>query len=266
MLKEIFSGISPLAGFCPFSAVSGKLIDCRALSRLPQNPETVIVFCFPYLLESEKYSGLNVSRYAAVPDYHLILKKRLDEAAKRLKEAFPANEFSVFADNSPIPEVFAACAAGLGVKGENSLLITEEFGSYVFIGEIVTDLAVPCEAAEQKSCLRCGKCISACPGKAIEGGRINRALCLSDITQKKSELTESEKAMIAESGCAWGCDICQTVCPMNKNALVTDITEFSGGAMPVIDRNTDISGRAFEWRGKKVIERNIDILAKGEQK
>jgi epoxyqueuosine reductase QueG len=136
------NGISPLFGICPFEKVKDNLIECRAKSRLPENPETVIVACFPYLLNDSAYKNRNISKYAVVTDYHEVAVARLRKAAEKLKSIYPDNSFAVFADNSPIPEVRAACAAGLGVRGLNSLLITEKYGSYVFIGEIVTDLKI----------------------------------------------------------------------------------------------------------------------------
>lgn len=266
MFRSILNGLFSLWGICPFDSVSQHIIRCRAESRLPSSPRSVIVVCFPYLLSDESYKGLNVSRYAAVPDYHDVAAKLLDEAVEKLKKAYPENEFSAFADNSPIPEVEAACRAGIGVRGMNSLFISQKYGSFVFLGEIVSDLDIPCDDSGIKSCLKCGKCVSACPNKAIGESGVDRSLCLSDITQKKGELSEKEIKLIADSGCLWGCDICQTVCPMNRNASTTDIYEFISGAIAHIDESTDIEGRAFAWRGRKTIERNINIFSssKGE--
>lgn len=266
MYKSILDGLFSLWGACPFEAVSAHLIKCRAEARLPSSPRSIISVCFPYLLNEEKYEGLNVSRYAAVPDYHGVAAELLDEAVDRLKKEYPENEFSAFIDNSPIPEVDAACRAGIGVRGLNSLFISKKFGSYVFLGEIVTDLEIPCKDNGINSCIKCKKCISACPNNAISESGVERSLCLSDITQKKGELSEKESKLIADSGCLWGCDICQTACPMNSNASETDIEEFIKGAIAHIDKSTAIEGRAFAWRGKKTIDRNINIFSsqKGE--
>ena len=112
---------------------------------------------------------------------------------------------------------------------------------------------------ELTGCIHCGECTRACPGNAIRDGRIDKEKCLSYITQKKGELTEEEKRMIKESGCIWGCDICQNVCPLNKGAGKTDINEFRETAVPRAESDTRIEGRAFAWRGEKVIKRNIDL-------
>lgn len=259
-MYNILNEISDLWGFCPFDKVKDTLIECRAKSRLPQNAQTVIVFAFPYLLPEEKYEGLNVSKYAAVEDYHGIVPVKLQQGCNKLKELYPGEEFVCFSDNSPIPEVYACCEAGIGVKGANSLLITEKYGSFVFLGEIVTTLALESERPAAGMCTNCGRCSKACPTGAIENGIINREKCLSHITQKKGELTPEEKELIKKSGCAWGCDICQNVCPLNKNAGTTGIEEFIVSSQPEVTLDTEIEGRAFAWRGEKVIKRNLELL------
>lgn len=260
------NGISPLWGICPFEKIKDSLIECRAKSRLPENAKSVIAACFPYLLPDSEYTELNVSKYAAVTDYHKVALSRLEKAVQLLKEQFPEHEFCAFADNSPIPEVRAACFAGLGVRGANSLLITEKYGSYVFIGEIVTTLELDSEEHEEKLCIKCGRCIKACPSGAIKENGFDRSICLSEITQKKGELSEEEIRLMKECGCVWGCDICQDICPMNKNAAVTEIEEFLSSSVPHVSEGCSLEERAYEWRGRKVIERNLIIqsISKGE--
>lgn len=257
---DILNSVSDVWGICPFDEVSGHLIDCRAKSRLPQNSRTIIIFAFPYLLPEDKYEGLNVSKYAAVQDYHNVVPLMLRQAADKLKALYPGEEFECFSDNSPIPEVRAAVTAGIGVKGVNSLLITEKYGSYIFLGEIVTTLPLEAKNKNFRRCIECGKCTKACPAGAIQNGIIDKSRCLSDITQRKGELTKAEAEMIKNSGCAWGCDICQNICPLNKNAATTDIKEFTETADSRVTTSTPIEGRAFGWRGEKVIKRNLEIL------
>ncbi|MBQ3007262.1 MAG: epoxyqueuosine reductase [Clostridia bacterium] len=261
-LNEIMNGISPLWGICPFDEIKNNLIPCRAKSRLPENSKTVIVACFPYLLDEAAYKNRNISKYAVVTDYHEVALARLGKAADSLRTLYPKNKFEVFADNSPIPEVRAACAAGLGIRGINSLLITEKYGSYVFIGEIVTDLEADFDSVEYKACIGCGKCIDACPAKAVGKSDFSVEKCLSAVTQRKGELSVEEERLMKECGCVWGCDICQDVCPMNKNAAVTEIEEFLSSPVAHVSSGCELEGRAYEWRGRKVIERNIAIQTK----
>lgn len=263
-IKTIMDSVSPLWGVCSYSDVADKLIDCRARNRLPVNPKTVIVACFPYLLPEENYRNSNISKYAVVTDYHDVAMNRLKNACEELEKLYPLNGFVPFADNSPIPEVRAAALAGLGVRGENSLLITKEFGSYVFLGEVVTDLPLETVKSEIISCINCGRCTAACPAQAISKSGVDGKKCLSAITQKKGELSESEQELMKKCGCVWGCDICQDICPMNKNAATTQIKEFLSDPEPVLTGKTELEGRAYAWRGKKVIERNISTVNQGE--
>lgn len=258
---QVVNGFLPRYGICAYGDVIKLLLPCRAKGRLPLNAKSVIVGVFPYYLGEEAYRGLNVSKYAAVPDYHTVVLERLQKACDALKEKYPQEEFVPFCDNSPVPEVYAAYLAGLGVRGKNGLLITEEYGSYVFIGEIVTTLDIKADNPLGTSCEGCGKCVAKCPGNALKCG-FERQSCLSEITQKKSELTKSEKETIELSGCAWGCDVCQDVCPMNVHAGVTSIKEFISGAVPCVSASDSVEGRAYSWRGSEIIKRNLDLLRK----
>ena len=136
------------------------------------------------------------------------------------------------------------------------------YGSWVFIGEIVTTKKYKYSETDNDNliCCECGKCIAACPTKAIGTNGINPELCLSFITQKKGELTPDQEQFIKRSGCAWGCDVCQNVCPMNDKAVAEPIEIFKNGIQTKIRADGDISDRAYAWRGEKVIKRNIRIL------
>ncbi len=258
-IKIPFCDFVPV-GVCKFSDVSEKLLNCRAKKRIPIDAKSVIIYLFPYYLGEEKYKDLNISRYAVPLDYHTIVDEYLEKAVRDLKDCYPHYEFEKFCDNSPIPEVQAASLAGLGVVGENGLLINDKYGSFVFIGEIVTDMELP-ESGNGKisDCVGCGNCKRACPGGAL-GENFNKDNCLSHITQKKGNLSAEEEALIKKSGCIWGCDICQNTCPMNKNISVTPIKDFFENAKSTFKAGDTIDGRAFEWRSRAVIERNFKIM------
>lgn len=243
-------------GFCRYEDLSDRLLSCASRRRLPDGAETVLVFLFPYFLGEEVYRNSNISRYAVVPDYHEVVGTLLDQLSKDLKEAFPQNVFEPFVDNSPIPEVLAAAKAGLGVIGKNHLLLNPRYGSFVFIGEIVTTLPLSCDAHEISQCIGCEKCLHACPN-----GQCSVNQCLSAITQKKKELTEQEVKLIRENGSAWGCDICQLACPYNREIEPTNLEMFQQHSIPVLKFESPLEGRAYAWRGKKVVERNLRILS-----
>lgn len=247
-------------GVCSFESVL-PLIDCRAVKLLPETPKSVIVALFPYYVG--EFENKNLSQYAIIPDYHKIALDILTEIATALKTYFPQNTFVPFVDSSPIREVAAAYNAGLGIVGENSLLINQEYGSFVFITEIVTDLEIKPDTPKTENCLRCNKCVNACVGGAIKMGKIDLSKCVSFITQKKGDLSESERDLVKKGGLVWGCDVCQSVCPMNKNVPLTPIKAFYEKITPLY--NGEFSpDRAYAWRGEKTLARNFALLKENE--
>ncbi len=241
----------PYVSFCDFNFVKDRLISCYAAKRLPVGAKTIIMTVFPYKVREEKPQG--ISRYAAVPDYHIVCQKMLDAAARQMQELFPWNSFVTFLDNSPIPEVAAAVHSGLGMLGKNGLLIHEKYGSYVFLGEIVTDLELPFDFANKK-CLDCSLCEKVCPTKLCKDN------CLSAVNQQKKPLSESQKELIKQNGYIWGCDMCSEVCPLNKNVPTTYIKEFIDGYRNFYREDEDPTDRAYNWRGPEVIKRNARLI------
>ncbi|MBP9988343.1 MAG: epoxyqueuosine reductase [Ruminococcus sp.] len=266
MIEDIISEFSSEFGFCSFSQIENSLIDCRAKSRIPENAKSVIVMLFPYYFGKNAYTNSNISKYACVKDYHIVISDILSKIVINLKDKFPDNSFVGFCDNSPVPEVKAAVLAGLGARGKNGLLINKIFGSFVFIGEIITDLLIQSETINPVECLNCNLCVEACPSGAISDKGVEKPLCLSDITQRKGDLSEKEINLISDSTCIWGCDICQDVCPLNKNITISPVEQFKNGFEAFIRTDGDISDRAYAWRGKKILQRNISILERNDEK
>ncbi|MDR1628672.1 MAG: DUF1730 domain-containing protein [Oscillospiraceae bacterium] len=248
-------------GVIPFSIVENRLLNVKSRGRIPQNAKSVLLVLFPYYLGEEAYQNANMARYAVSCDYHGVVLAKLTNMIGRLREHFPDEAFVCFVDNSPIPEKYAAVFAGLGVLGKNTLLLNERYGSYFFIGEIVTTADLGGSVTEPNYCIGCLACVRACPSGALkEDGTITPSLCVSAITQKKGELSEEEQALIRKVGSVWGCDRCQTACPMNKNPETTHITEWIESARPVYTKESDLEDRAYLWRGKPVADRNWDII------
>ncbi|MBE6589156.1 MAG: epoxyqueuosine reductase [Ruminococcaceae bacterium] len=231
---------------------------------------TAVLFAVPYLAKEAADAQRNLSLYACACDYHLFFQSLFEGLLPRLREAFPENTFVGFADHSPIDEVHAAARAGLGVIGENRLLITPRHSSFVFLGEIITDIKLPATVYDIGTCQHCGACRKACP--AGEG-----LPCLSSLTQKKGKLTQKEADYIAAYQSVWGCDICQEVCPHTVQAkrngtLYTEIPYFCENTLPYLTGETldgmtedAFSKRAYAWRGREVVERNLRIVGKGEK-
>lgn len=246
-------------GVCAFDQIP-RLLPCRGISRIPNNAKSVIICAFDYYIADVEHR--NLSRYAIVPDYHIVVGELLKSACADLKAHF-SGSFEPFVDNSPIPEVFTAAKAGLGVIGDHGLLITPDAGSYVFLGEIVTDIELPETGGRIEYCMHCGACRLHCPNQAIVENHVEKSRCLSFITQKKGELTEEEKGFIRSNGSAWGCDRCQDCCPMNRRSFSTDLTQFSTFVVENLTSSTvdDLfEGRAFSYRKPQVIKRNLQIL------
>ena len=261
-LAEIFRAQGDLPwGICEFSKVEGHLLPCRGLARLPKEAKSVLCVGFPYLVPLEER---NISRYAAVRDYHVVAGEILKKICARLAENFPGYQIEPFTDNSPIPEVFAGVEAGLGVRGQNGLLLHKEYGSWVFLGEIVTDLPLSPTPGMENECVGCGKCRQACPTGALGAdGRIDPDKCLSALSQKKGDLTSEEEEWLRRSGSVWGCDRCQEVCPYNRGAKATDIEGFLREVNGQITEENfkAFPDRAYFWRGDKVILRNLRVIS-----
>lgn len=236
----------------------------RILMRCGFEPRSVIVFLLPY------YGGetVNLSRYAASVDYHIALREITASVIEGLKAILPSSNFYGYGDHSPIDERSAALSAGLGILGDNGLIINEKYGSYVFIGDIVSD--VPPELLSAKSpspivrCEGCGACKNNCPGGILADPS---GVCLSFVTQKKGELTDSETELIKRTGSVWGCDLCQSCCPHNRQPVLTPLSFFlenrvSRLTSEDLDEMSDeeFERRAFSWRGRKTVKRNLDIL------
>lgn len=258
--------------------------DVRSKQRIPQNAKTVAAIIFPYYNKSA-FCG-NISAYCSVADYHIVVMAQLKSIISALEKAYPDNIFVPFVDSSPIDEVDLAVKGGLGVKGQNSLLITEKWGSFVFIGEIVTDLECDTVLYDYKSCMGCGLCRKNCPGGAIEectaegetaaGAnsvkaesryRVETNRCASFISQKKQELTEQQLEILSKAKTVFGCDICQKVCPHNKAVFEKDMEQnlFSGDILSTVTKENVAQiyrERAFGFRGLKVLERNLEIYEK----
>lgn len=247
-------------GICSFSDIS-KLIECRAKLRIPQNPKSVITCIFPYY--NGEYENRNLSKYAIVPDYHIVIGDILNAVCIKLKKIYPNNEFVYFVDNSPIPEIEVAVKSGLGFKGKNNLLITKKYGSFVFIGEIVTDKHYEKSEPSYENCLNCGLCIKKCPDNCLSLNKNDFSKCLSHITQLKKTLDDNQIELMVKNNTAWGCDICQDVCPHNKNIQKTHIKQFQSGVYPTLTYdiiNEHMDSRAYGYKGAKTLKRNLDIL------
>lgn len=186
--------------------------------------QSVIVTVFNYYPKDKLAPDVpQFAYYAYGRDYHDVMKKRLMKLTEFMTQRWGGNQ-RICVDTAPIPEKYWGVKAGVGFKGKNSLLIVPGVGSFVFIGIILTSLRfdydTPCDA----HCMECGKCIKACPNHAIrENGTIDARKCLSYLTiEYRDEIPDG--TVMANN--VYGCDICQKVCPHNRNCRPTTIEEF----------------------------------------
>lgn len=250
-------------GLCPIDPLLPYFPNSAA-RRVPPTAKSAILCLFPYFTGEQPQR--NLSYYAVIPDYHQLAGEMLQETCTLLAAHYPQNSFVPFVDTSPIDEVKTAALCGLGNIGQNALLINKEYGPLCFIGSILTDLAAPAVIREDnEGCTHCGRCVKACPADAISPTGINPSLCLSALTQQKKDLSPDQIVLIRRNKLAWGCDHCSLACPIPKKP--TPIKEFYGQIVPTATpQNLDelMSNRAFSYRGKKVMLRNLEILGGGE--
>ena len=179
-----------------------------------------------------------VSRYAWGRDYHTVIEEKLSKLSAFIqKEGGPDVRCRSYVDHGPVLEKAYAREAGLGFIGKNTLLITEEFGSYVFLSVILTTLELSPGSSQTSQCGGCRLCLDACPTGALTAPFVLDARrCISYLTiENKGEIPEALRPQIGNW--VFGCDICQEVCPYNARPKTTHLKEFypDQGAGPVLD-------------------------------
>ena len=252
-------------GVCDYGSIR-EFLPCRNREWIPKEAKSVIVCAFPYYVG--EHPEANVCKYAMVPDYHYVVRQILNRAAEALQNVF-GGSFVGFTDVSALPERECALAAGLGFPGVNGLVIHPRYGTFFVIGELVTDVLFPFDSPMNAICMQCGACIRACPPGVISKEGIDYSRCLSEVTQRKGELTEKEQSEIRKNGLMWGCDCCQNCCPHNRNLPLTYLKEFSSDVQTVVtleNLNALCKTRAFGYKGKTLLKRNLSLLAESPQK
>lgn len=204
-------------------------------------------------------------------DYHIALRQRLALLKAWLEERVRNVRIESMVDTGALVDRAVAERAGIGWSGKNCSIITPEFGSYVYLGELVTNIPFAPDKPMEDECGECRLCLDVCPtGALIEGGQLNSQRCIAFLTQTKGYLPDEFRSHIGNR--LYGCDTCQTVCPKNKGKINWIHEEFKPDpelAKPLLTPLLTISNREFKakfghvsgsWRGKKPIQRNA-ILA-----
>ena len=204
-------------------------------------------------------------------DYHVVLREKLQLLEAFIKEKVPGALTKSMVDTGELSDRAVAERAGIGWSGKNTSIITPEFGSYVYLGDMITNLPFEPDQPMEDQCGTCNKCIEVCPtGALVQGGQLNAQRCIAYLTQTKGFLPDEFRREIGNR--IYGCDTCQTVCPKNKGIDFHFHEEMEPDpeiAKPLLKPLLTISNRDFKesfghvsgsWRGKKPIQRNA-ILA-----
>ena len=192
------------------------------------NPALLVEECRSIIVVAMNYTPRQqlhgISDYAQGCDYHHAVKKRLYTLLKRINEKVPAKG-RAFCDSAPVLERYWAVQAGLGWIGRNRQLIIPGKGTKFFIGELLVDIEPEYDTPfTTHHCGNCTRCIESCPSKALTLNGFDARRCLSYLTiEYRGELPENCGEMMQNH--FYGCDICQSACPHNRNAQPTEIEE-----------------------------------------
>ncbi len=249
-----------------------KRVDPR---KLVDGARTLIIVLQNYhtdAIQSDPQAPL-VSKYAYGKDYHKIVRKKLKTMLSWMQTEFGEVSGRVFVDSAPVMERAWGRLAGLGWIGKHSLLLNRKYGSFFFIGVIVSDLDLSPDKPMNEYCGDCTRCIDACPTNAILPGRsVDGSRCISYLTieLKKDSIPEEFRQQMENR--VFGCDICQDVCPWNKNSHTHSETglkprpgllEMTREDWINLDEqsfNRIFEGSAFKRTKYSGLRRNIDFL------
>lgn len=243
------------------------------------NCKTIIVLGMSYnsdfKIENHPLKG-SLSKSSWGEDYHNVLKRKMEKLIDSLKEKVDF-DYKAFVDTGPLVDRELAKKSGLGYYGKNCSIINKEYGSFIFISYILTDLELEIEEISiDDDCGDCDLCIRACPTGALESEyTLNPKKCISYLTQTKEIIPADLREKMGIK--IYGCDTCQMVCPKNKEIKIPNHKEFipikTGGSIDIKELFS-MSNREFKnkyrhmagsWRGKNTLKRNA-IIALGNIK
>ena len=184
---------------------------------LPEARSMIMVLMNYYPREWQPKESPQIATYAYSNDYHHIVKSKLTSLAEDINKVIP-HQYAVFCDSAPVMERAWAVRAGLGWIGRNGMLVNPEFGTFTFIGTLITTLKLEPSSPMENRCGTCMKCVEACPTKAIlKNKTIDARRCLSYQTiEKRGKIDEELRELAGNT--LYGCDRCQLACPWNRFA------------------------------------------------
>jgi len=248
-----------------------------------ENPQSIIAIAIAYPSKlkdppkSEPGARRGImSRSAWGEDYHKVLRDRLAKLEAWLRERYPELRVESMVDTGALSDRAVAERAGIGWSAKNCAIISPDLGSWIYLGEMITNIPFEPDEPITESCGSCTKCIDACPTDALVGpGQLNSSRCISFVTQTKGMLSDEFMRKIGNR--LYGCDTCQTVCPINRGKNWTHQAELQPDmelVKPLLVPLLTIGNKEFQtrygrtssaWRGKKPIQRNA-VIALGNFK
>ncbi|MBA3885545.1 MAG: tRNA epoxyqueuosine(34) reductase QueG [Acidobacteria bacterium] len=228
----------------------------------------------PYSIEQDDPRQAAVARYAWGDDYHTVIERRLGELVAWMRSGHSDPfEARAYVDTGPVQERVYAQHAGLGWIGKNTCVINPEVGSWIFLSAIICSLDLQPDAPALDQCGTCTLCLDACPtGALAEPYVLDSRLCLSYLTiELKGAIPLEQREAVGRH--AYGCDICQEVCPWNLAPSTGRSSEPAWAARPGLDgprlldlwRRSDddlrtlLKGSAMKRAGVKRLRRNIAV-------
>jgi epoxyqueuosine reductase len=243
--------------------------------------KTIIAIAFPYAFKGLSQKEIFFSTYTLGTDYHKVVGGYLQKICEFIESL--GGKTTSLVDSNSLPERYIAYLSGIGFIGRNNMIITKKYGSYVFLGEIITDLELLTDEEKDKAyedkvnkanryeeCKDCELCIKNCPTKAINMKEKNPNNCLSYITQKKHI---EDKWFSLMGGRLFGCDSCQQCCPYNQEVEQCNIDEFTPreymeniNLEEIVNLNNGVFKDKYActscgWRGKNLLIRNAMIAS-----
>jgi len=247
-------------------------------TKLVPGAKSVVSLLYNYFpekdLAQEEPSHAKLAKYAYGQDYHFVIKDKLKLLLHELREEIGEIEGRVFVDSAPVMERQWAAKSGLGWVGKNTLLINKESGSFYFLAELIIDLELEADGPIKDYCGTCTRCIDACPTDAITPYELDASKCISYLTiELKEGIPEEFKGKMGNW--AFGCDICQDVCPWNRFSKPhqeeafqpsTELLELFNSNWQ--DLTEEVFGRAFRKSAVKRtkiegFKRNLEFLKNG---
>ncbi len=200
--------------------------------------KSIISVGISYLSESFRQpdNGSKIARYAWGKDYHKVIKNKLKSLARNVEERLERTvNARWYVDDGPMLDRAVAQRSGVGWFGKNTNILTSSHGSWVFLGQLITDLDLETDSSLKKDCGTCTLCIEACPTDAIVAPYVlDNQRCISHLTiENRGSIPLTMRTLVGEW--AFGCDICQEVCPVNLKVMTTNEESFQANVLEGFD-------------------------------